>query len=258
MNYDEEIRQAAKLINKANYIVAFTGAGISVESGIPDFRSPGGLWERYNPNEYATYSVFLTHPEKYWVMHKELRNLIIPAQPNPAHIALASLEHEYGKLKTIITQNVDFLHTRAGNTKVLEIHGSIQLYRCLNCKKEFSYLEIDEFLGKDHVPRCYQCNGLIKPNTILFGETISSDVLNAATEEALKADLMIVIGSSLLVYPAASLPLIAIQKGCKLLIINYEPTNRDMDADVVINAKAGQIMPKITNELNKLIHQVDL
>jgi NAD-dependent deacetylase len=251
--YDEKIKQAAELVKQANYIVVFTGAGISVESGIPDFRSPGGLWERYNPNEYATYSAFLKHPEKYWTMHKELRDLVLTAQPNPAHKALAALEHEFGKLRAVITQNVDFLHSRAGNTKVLEIHGSIQTYRCLSCKMEFKFSEIDTFLThSDLPPRCPKCNGLIKPNTILFGESLSSNVLKDARDEIIKADLLIVIGSSLVVYPAASLPSIAVETGAKLLIVNFEPTNMDSYADVVIHAKAGELIPKILSGLKEI------
>jgi len=251
--FNEKIKLAAKLIKQANYIVVFTGAGVSVESGIPDFRSPGGLWERYNPDEYATYSAFLKHPEKYWTMHKELRDIILTAQPNPAHIALAVLEHDYEKLKAVITQNVDFLHSRAGNTKVLEIHGSIQTYRCLSCVKVFKYNEIDTFLVHNELPpRCPQCNGLIKPNTILFEESLSFNVLQDARNEIYKADLLIVIGSSLLIYPAASLPSIAVETGAKLLIVNFEPTNMDTYADVVIHGKAGELMPKILSELNEI------
>ncbi|MFX0211264.1 MAG: NAD-dependent deacetylase, partial [Candidatus Hodarchaeota archaeon] len=204
MSQEDKIKQAAELIKNSGYIVAFTGAGISVESGIPDFRSPGGLWEKYNPNEYATYSIFLTHPEKYWTMHMELREMVKEAQPNPAHNALATLEHEYCKLKSVITQNVDFLHSRAGNTKVLEIHGSIQTSRCLSCDKTFYFTEIEEMLDQGHIPpRCPQCIGLIKTNTILFGEQLPYDVLERSREEIIAADLLIVIGSSLTVYPAA-------------------------------------------------------
>ncbi len=186
-------------------------------------------------------------------MHKELRDIILTAQPNPAHTALATLEHEYGKLKTVITQNVDFLHSRAGNTKVLEIHGSIQTYRCLDCGKEFNYAEINTFfVHSDLPPKCSQCNGLIKPNTVLFGESLSSNVLKDARDEIIKADLLIVIGSSLLVYPAASLPPIAVETGAKLLIINFEPTSMDRYADVVIHAKAGELFPKVLYGLKRI------
>lgn len=252
MSHEEQITKAAELIEQANYIVAFTGAGISVESGIPDFRSAGGLWTKYNPEEYATYSAFLTHPEKYWTMHKELRSLVLTAQPNPAHIALAALEHEIGKLKTIITQNVDFLHTRAGNSVVLELHGSTRIYHCLSCKAEYEYTEIDNFLATGQLPpRCPQCDGIIKPNTVLFGESLPFDVYQSARDEVTKADLFIVIGSSLVVYPAAALPPLAVSAGSRLLILNDEKTPMDNRADVVINAKAGEILPRILSILKE-------
>ncbi|UCG04313.1 MAG: NAD-dependent deacylase [Candidatus Heimdallarchaeota archaeon] len=255
MNQEDKIKQAAELIKKSNYIVAFTGAGISVESGIPDFRSPGGLWEKYNPNEYATYSNFLIHPEKYWTMHKELRDMVITAQPNPAHLALATLELEYGKLKVIITQNVDFLHSRAGNTKVLEIHGTTQTSRCLSCDKRFHFTEVEAFLDQGQIPpRCPQCEGLIKTNTILFGEQLPYDVMEQAREEVIAADLLIIIGSSLTVYPAAALPSLAVQTGKRILIVNREITPMDIYANVAIRGMAGIIMPKILSTLKELIN----
>lgn len=252
MSHKEQITQAAELIDQANYIVAFTGAGISVESGIPDFRSPGGLWTRFDPNEYATISTFLKHPEKYWTMHKELRSTVLKAQPNSAHLALAVLEHEFGKLKAVITQNVDFLHTRAGNSVVLELHGTTRIYHCISCKAEYEYTEIDTFLATGQLPpRCPQCKGVIKSNTILFGESLPFNIYQSAREETTKADLFIVIGSSLLVYPAASLPSLAVRNGSRLIILNMEPTFVDSEADVVIHAKAGGILPKILSELKR-------
>lgn len=254
MSEEEKIEQAAKFIKKSNYIVAFTGAGISVESGIPDFRSPGGLWEKYDPNEYATYSTFLTHPDKYWIMHKELRDMIIDAQPNPAHIALAELELEYGKLKAVITQNVDFLHSRAGNTRVLEIHGTTQTSRCLNCSKGFHYTEVETFLDQGQLPpRCPQCGGLIKTNTILFGEQMPYDIMEEAREEVVAADLLFIIGSSLTVYPAAALPSLAVQAGKRILIVNKEFTPMDTYANIAIRGMAGIIIPKIFSKLKEII-----
>lgn len=253
MSQDDKIKQAAELIKNSNSIIAFTGAGISVESGIPDFRSPGGLWERYNPQEYAEYSTFLTHPEKYWTMHLELREMVINAQPNLAHEVLATLEHEYGKLKAVITQNVDFLHSRAGNSKVLELHGTTQTSRCLSCNTEFYYTEVEEMLDQGQIPPRCQCSGLIKTNTILFGEQLPIDVLEQAREEITSADLMIVIGSSLTVYPAATLPSLAVQSGSRLLIVNMERTPMDPYADVVMRGKAGMIMSEILVELGKII-----
>ena len=254
MSLDDEIRQAAELIKKSDYIVAFTGAGISVESGIPDFRSPGGLWEKFNPMEYAEYSAFLTHPEKYWTMHKELRKIVLNAQPNPAHDALVTLEHEYNKLKAVVTQNIDFRHARAGNTKVLEIHGSAQTSHCLSCNKEFYYTEVEEFLDQGQLPpRCPQCTGLIKTNTVLFGEQLPYNVLEQSREEIMSADLLIVIGSSLTVYPAAALPSIAVQSGARLLIVNKEFTPMDSYADVAIRGMAGKIMSKILTVLEEIL-----
>ena len=253
MSQEDKIRQAAELIKNSNYIVAFTGAGISVESGIPDFRSPGGLWDRFNPMEYAEYSAFLTHPEKYWTMHKELREIVINAQPNPAHEALATLEHEYDKLKAIVTQNVDFLHSRAGNTKVLEIHGSSKTSRCLSCSKEFYYTEVEEFLDEGQLPpRCPECDGLIKTNTVLFGEQLPYNVVEQARVEIVAADLLIVIGSSLTVYPAAALPSLAVQTGTRLLIVDKEFTPMDIYADVAIRGMAGEIMSKILTVLKEI------
>ena len=253
MSQEDKIKQAAELIKKSNYIVAFTGAGISTESGIPDFRSPGGLWEKYNPNEYATYSTFLTHPEKYWTMHLELRDMVKDAQPNPAHIALAELELEYGKLKAVITQNVDFLHSRAGNTKVLEIHGTTQTSSCLRCDKRFHFTEVEAFLDQGHIPpRCPQCDGLIKTNTILFGEGLPRDVMEQAKDEVVAADLMIIIGSSLTVYPAVSLPSLAVKIGKRLLIVNKEFTPMDIYANVAIRGLAGSIMQKIMSALKEI------
>ncbi|MFX1517687.1 MAG: NAD-dependent deacetylase [Promethearchaeota archaeon] len=254
MSQEDKIRQAAELIKKSNYIVAFTGAGISVESGIPDFRSPGGLWSKYNPTEYATYSTFLTHPEKYWTMHLELRDMVKDAQPNPAHMALAELELEYGKLKSVITQNVDFLHSRAGNTKVLEIHGTTQTSRCLSCDKSFHFTEVEAFLDQGQLPpRCPQCKGLIKTDTVLFGEQLPYDVMEQAKEEVISTDLLIIIGSSLTVYPAASLPSLAIQTGKRIIIIDKHFTPMDIYANVNIRGLAGDIMPKIMSTLNEII-----
>lgn len=243
---ESKIQLAAELIGKASHLVAFTGAGISVGSGIPDFRSKGGLWERYDPNVYAEYSSFLRQPEKFWTMHSELSDTVINAEPNPAHIALAKLE-EIGKLKAVITQNVDFLHQRAGNTKVLELHGSGETAQCLSCGKSFDGLEIhDRVKIGDVPPRCENCSGLIKPNVILFSEPLPNDTIQEARREILNADLLIIIGSSLTVYPAAALPMIASQTGAKIIIVNDEPTPLDQMVDVVIQGKAEKILPQIT------------
>jgi len=243
-------KQAAKIIKSKSYIVAFTGAGISVESGIPDFRSVGGLWEKYNPNEYAEFSAFLKTPEKFWTMHSELSDLVTSAEPNPAHLALATLE-ERGKLKTIITQNIDFLHQRAGNTRVLELHGSGETASCLSCGKQFNRIDVEKIIETVIVPRCPTCNGLIKPNVVLFSEPLPSNVFEEAKQELLLADLLIVVGSSISVFPAATLPYITNQTGAPVIVVNDEPTPLDFLASVVIHGKAGEIFPQIIEALNQ-------
>ncbi|MFX0085936.1 MAG: NAD-dependent deacetylase [Candidatus Hodarchaeota archaeon] len=253
MSIEENIKTAAKLIHKSKYIVVFTGAGISTESGISDFRSPSGLWSRYDPGEYAEYRAFLNHPEKFWTMHKEMSQTVLEAEPNQAHKSLVKLEKNYGKLKAIITQNIDFLHSRAGSKNVLEIHGSGYTAVCLDCRQEFHYLDVQRLLDKGQiVPRCVKCKGLIKPNVVLFGEPLPYDIVQQARDEINTADLLIVIGSSLTVYPAAALPSMALNTGARIIIINVEPTMMDHLVDVVIHGKAGEILPKILNELEKL------
>ncbi len=242
--------KAAELIKSKSYIVAFTGAGISVESGIPDFRSAGGLWERYNPNEYAEYSAFLKTPEKFWTMHSELSDLVLSAKPNPAHLALAELE-EIGKLQTVITQNIDNLHQRAGNSRVLELHGSGETASCLSCQKQFDRTLVEEFIEITTVPRCPTCDGLIKPNVVLFSEPLPANVFEEARRELLRADLVIVVGSSISVFPAAALPYVVNQTGAPLIIVNDEPTPLDTSAEVVIHGKAGEVFPQILNALNE-------
>ncbi len=253
MSIEKNIKIAAKLIHESKYVVVFTGAGISTESGISDFRSPGGLWSRYDPNEYAEYRSFLNHPEKFWTMHKELSKAVLEAEPNQAHKSLVKLEKDYRKLKAIITMNIDFLHSRAGSNNVLEIHGSGYTAICLDCRQEFHYLDVERLLNKGQiVPHCVKCNGLIKPNVVLFGEPLPYDIVQKARDEINTADLLIVIGSSLTVFPAVALPSMALNTGARIIIINVEPTIMDHLVDVVIHGKAGVILPKILEELHEL------
>ncbi|MHA2366363.1 MAG: SIR2 family NAD-dependent protein deacylase [Candidatus Hodarchaeales archaeon] len=253
LNISNKIQKAADFIIQAQYIIAFTGAGISVESGIPDFRGPGGLWERFNPDEYATYWAFQETPEKFWTMHSSVSELLQISEPNPAHIGLARLE-QLGKLKSVITQNIDSLHSKAGNTKVLELHGSGATASCLNCHKNYTYEFVQSLIDEGHtVPRC-TCSGLIKPDVVLFGEPLPYKTLQEAEIEIAKSDLLIVIGSSLQIYPAAGLPRLAKEKinPARILIINKEPTNLDKIADLVIHGNAGEIIPKIIKLLETI------
>jgi NAD-dependent deacetylase len=179
-------------------------------------------------------------------MHRELSKTVIEAEPNPAHLVLVSLEMRYKKLKAVITQNVDSLHSRAGNSRVIELHGSGQTASCIKCGYQIPYTEVQKMLLRANSPPCCdKCGGLIKPDVILFGEPLPVDVYENAKKEIEKADLLIIIGSSLTVYPAAVLPTLAIRSGARMIIINREPTQYDNMADIVIHVKAGKILPKI-------------
>ena len=240
--------KARSLIEKSSFIVAFTGAGISTESGIPDFRSPGGLWDRYDPMVYGEYNSFLRTPEKFWTMHSELSETVSNAQPNPAHLALVELEKKTGKLKAVITQNIDFLHQRAGNTNIYELHGSGETAKCLDCKAVYSHKTVELLLKTVKVPRCSECNGLIKPDVILFNEPLPFGIFLKARGLVEEADLLIIIGSSLNVYPAASLPLIAQRTGAKIIVVDVESTYLENYADVFLKGKAGTILPKLIKD----------
>jgi NAD-dependent deacetylase len=254
----QKIEKAAKILKQANNIVAFTGAGISVESGIPDFRSKGGLWSRFDPELYASYWTFVESPHYYWNLEKELSKMIGDVKPNPAHYALAELE-KMGKLKAIITQNIDMLHQAAGNTvPILELHGSSQAGRCIKCGKKYTREQIVQKMNtiKDpqsdkEVPRCDSCKGLVKFDIVLFGENLPMGVLNKAEKYAMECDCMLVIGSSLAVAPANMIPGIAREVGAKLIVINLDDTIIDSSADVHLLEKAGVILPKIIEKMKK-------
>lgn len=246
------IQSAAELVRKAKHIVAFTGAGVSTESGIPDFRSPGGIWEKYEP---VYYQDFLTSEEarkKYWFRSRATYPVIREAKPNPTHLALAELE-KMGKLDCIITQNIDRLHHKAGNSpeKIIEIHGTNAFVVCLRCQRTYPRDEIQKFLeAKDEieVPLCRECHGPVKEATISFGQPMPEKELAEAERRAQACDLMLTLGSSLVVYPAAYLPQYARQAGAGLIIINLTPTPFDHLADIVIHAKTGEVLPRIVAE----------
>ncbi|MFX1534137.1 MAG: NAD-dependent deacetylase [Promethearchaeota archaeon] len=250
-NLQESVLQVANLLKDTQYLCVLTGAGISVESGIPDFRSPGGLWSRFDPYEYATLSSFYAHPEKYWTMAKELRSTLKAAKPNLAHIAVTELE-KYVKT-TVVTQNIDFLHQAAGSQNVIEMHGTYRTSTCIECGVKYDWREVESLLDKELPPLCTKCStGVLKSDTILFGEGIPVDALNAAFLAAQECDAMLVIGSSLEIQPAALLPIIAKQHHSKIIINNLQPTFADSFADVVLHEKAGAILPLIVKELKRI------
>jgi NAD-dependent deacetylase len=248
------IKTIADIILKSKKIVVFTGAGISTESGIPDFRSPGGIWEKYNPNE-LTYQKFLTlqsSREKYWERQKNLWPVIASAKPNAGHLAIAEL-HKLGKLDCVITQDGDGLHQRSGipENKVIELHGTWTRALCLSCGRKYPSESIQLRLeAGEKVPKCEVCNGILKPDVIQFGQEMPENETREAQRRAANCDMLLVCGSSLVVYPAAEIPLLAKENGAKLVIVNLMSTSHDQYADVVINEKIGDILPR-TIELVK-------
>ncbi|MDY6863935.1 MAG: Sir2 family NAD-dependent protein deacetylase [Thermodesulfobacteriota bacterium] len=254
-----EIEKAYYLINKANRIVIFTGAGISTESGIPDFRSPGGLWDKYDPSEFI-FQNFLTREDvrkKYWDMNKDLYPVLSGSLPNAAHLFCVELE-KVGKLDCIITQNIDNLHQKAGNNpeKIIELHGNALRVKCLSCEKFYSRKSIQELLESGvEVPRCDDCGGLLKPDSISFGQPMPVHETKEAENRSRNCDLFIIIGSSLVVYPAAMMPLYAKEQGAKLIIINLTPTPHDAEADIIIRGSCGEITKAIQSELKKMEKQ---
>jgi NAD-dependent deacetylase len=248
--------KVADLIVKNRKIVVFTGAGVSTESGIPDFRSPGGIWERFDPDDF-TYQKFVSDPEsrrKQWRLLQE-GLLTDRAVPNDAHRAIVELDR-LGKLDCVITQNIDNLHQKAGvpDNKVLELHGNMQWVVCLGCGRRYPIGEIkirlDEGVG---IPDCEACQGMLKPDAVLFGEQLPVQVLNEANKRSYGCDLFIVIGSTLIVYPAAYMPKYACAAGAKLVIINLSPTPMDHQAAVIIRAKAGEAMSMVVRKVKENI-----
>ncbi|MFQ6122770.1 MAG: NAD-dependent protein deacylase [Dehalococcoidales bacterium] len=255
-NQDLEILadKVADLIVNAKRVVVFTGAGISTESGIPDFRSPGGIWERFDPDDF-TYQKFVSNPDsrrKQWQMFRE-RRLIGEAKPNLAHYAIAELD-KLGKLDCVITQNVDNLHQKAGvpADKIFELHGNMQWIICLSCGRRYAFEQIKTRLDKgEEIPDCEACHGILKPDVVLFGESLPEEVLKEATFRSSGCDLLIVIGSTLIVYPAAYMPMYAYEAGAKLVIINLSSTPMDHQATVLIRAKAGETMAKVVKRVKE-------
>jgi len=217
----EAHQEAARLIRERGSIVAFTGAGISVESGIPAFRGAQGLWEKYDPAEYADISAFIREPAKVWGMLREMTRLIFDAKPSPAHLALAALE-KAGFLRSIVTQNVDGLHQRAGNTDVIEYHGNSLHLVCLKCQGKVPFTE--EALNVMPYPVCDKCCEPLKPDGVFFGEQIPTSAEQRAHEAVQKCRIMMIVGTSGLVYPAAEIPFLAASYGAAVVEINVSPT----------------------------------
>lgn len=251
------IETVSEWIAQAKRIIVFTGAGVSTESGIPDFRSPGGLWDRYDPAELG-FRRFLESEEarkKYWKMHTELYGLLTQVRPNIAHEACVELDR-LDKLECVITQNVDNLHREAGlgEERVIEIHGNALQVACLECDARHGRAEVQGWIeAGEEVPLCRQCGGLLKPRTVSFGQGMPADEMREAERRMKRCDLFLVIGSSLVVYPAAEMPLYAKASGARLVIVNMTPTPLDESADLVIYGKAGAVMGEILDRVMRLL-----
>jgi NAD-dependent deacetylase len=247
-----DVLRAAELFRKTRRVVVLTGAGISTPSGIPDFRSEGtGLWSRDEPLEAASLDTFRKAPEKFFTWFRPLAGQIFDAQPNAAHRALADFERA-GHAVTIATQNIDGLHHKAGSSKVIELHGTIRTLSCTQCFRRYeSSRFLTPYIDQGTIPLCANCNGILKPDVILFGEQLPQAAWFEAQRETRQADLMIVAGSSLEVLPVAGLPVQAVDRGAHLIVINNTPTYINVRADVVIMGDVAAVIPDI---INRAIH----
>lgn len=246
------IERAAASLRAAADVVAFTGAGISTESGVPDFRSPGGVWDRFDPRDF-TIDALREDPVGYWERRLEARDALDldwdAVEPNPAHEAIATLERA-GGLSAVVTQNVDGLHGAAGTDpdRVHELHGTRTAAKCLGCGQRLPLETLESKLdGEALPPTCDDCDGLLKRATVSFGERLPPDVLSAAEAAVRRCDCLLVVGSSLTVEPAASLPRLALRNGADLVIVNLEETGLEDRAVAVIHDKAGEVLPEVVD-----------
>lgn len=248
MNHTLQISD--RLIQKlqiAKSVVAFTGAGISAESGVPTFRGDDGLWKKFKPEELANFDSFMRNPDLVWQWYHYRRQVIESVQPNQGHYALVTMEKIFSSF-TVITQNVDNLHRRAGNTVVHELHGNIERNYCILCGTYYSDIEA---ITKENVPRCTSCGGLIRPDVVWFGEMLPVESWNNSVSAAEFADVFFSIGTSTVVHPAASLPSIAKRAGAYVVEINLEPTEFSQKADEVLLGKSGEILPCLVHAIHQ-------
>jgi len=240
------INQAAEVIVKSELNLALTGAGISVESGIPDFRSAGGLWSKYDPEEYATITAFRANPEKVWNMLRDMGELVNTAKPNTAHLGMGELE-KLGYLHYTITQNVDNLHQAGGAKNVIEYHGNSSTLSCLWCGKKYTAEEKKD----EHPPRC-QCEKILKPDVVFFGEAIPMEAMSKSFQLAASARSVMVVGTSAVVYPVNTIPSTAKQNGAKIIEINLERTQLTGSiTDIFIQGRAGEVISALVDAVKE-------
>jgi NAD-dependent deacetylase len=235
----------AELIRANQPCVALTGAGVSTESGIPDFRSANGIWAQYDLMEYATIDAFRLDPNKVWDFYAMRLGVLADAEPNAGHRALAELEST-GLLQAVVTQNVDRLHHAAGSRDVVEVHGSIRNAVCLDCGERIGF---EELLARLPTPQCATCGAVLKPGVVMFGELLPVEAIERATELARRAGLLLVVGSSLEVWPVAGLPQETLDGGGLLAIVNRDPTPWDDRAAAVLNVSAGEVLAAVAEAL---------
>jgi len=233
------------LIRENQPCVALTGAGVSTESGIPDFRSPTGLWAQFDPYDYGSIDSFRADPARVWEFYAPRFSMLTEAEPNAAHLALAELERR-SLLRAVITQNIDLLHERAGSSEVVEVHGSIRTSHCPRCRQVYRLAEVLELLP---APRCDDCGEILKPDVVFFGELLPAEAIDRAFALAREAALLLVVGSSLEVFPVAGLPLETLEAGGKVAIVNRGPTALDGKADLRLDGAAGEILAEVVEKL---------
>lgn len=237
-----------ELIRRRQPCVVLTGAGVSTESGIPDFRSPTGLWATFDPLEYGSIEAFRRDPRKVWSFYKPRIGMLTEAEPNPAHLALAELQR-LGFVEALVTQNIDRLHERAGSTDVVEVHGSIRTSSCLECGEQYGLERVLELLAEADAPACPACDEILKPGVVFFGELLPPAEIERAFELARRARLLLVVGSALEVQPVAGLPQETLDAGGDLAIVNRGPTPFDAQASLRVEGSAGEVLPAVVAQL---------
>ncbi len=235
----KQFNAATDLLQNAKHLIALTGAGISKESNVPTFRGKDGLWKQYNAMDLATPQAFHRNPQLVWEWYTWRQELIAKCEPNPAHLTLAKWEHN-GLLKTLITQNVDGLHRRAGSTQILEVHGNLWTLKCTKCTYQSRLSQPTQ-----GIPLCPECQSNLRPDVVWFGESLPSSIMDQVFKELQTADIIVVVGTSALVQPAASFPLIVKQNGGQILEVNVETTPLTTSADIHLTGKAGEVLPQL-------------
>lgn len=236
-----------EILKSATSVVFFTGAGISAESGISTFRGADGIWNKLKPEELANFDAFMRNPDRVWEWYQYRRQIIHQAKPNPAHLAIVEFQDYYDQV-VVVTQNVDNLHRRAGSKTVYELHGNIENNYCVKCKRKYNS---PDFTFSEKVPKC-ECGGLIRPDIVWFGEMLPEDEFAASESVAEKCDIIFVVGTSAVVYPAAQIPLIAKRFSAYLVEVNIEETEISTLADYSLLGKAGDILPKVLEEVKNV------